>query len=127
VSIRTVDPTAVAETNFVRQEGDMMQGAWSGRPSAEQIIQLLHSSTGFGNPGGFAPAGFDDLLGSALAATDEEAHTAALDELAQVGFDEVLSVPIVFPYTTVGSQPRVSGLEIYVTGKLELRGVGSEE
>ena len=127
VELRTVDSTAVAETYFVRQEGDMMQGAWSGRPSAEQSIQLLHTSSGFGNPGGFTPEGFDDLLATALAATTDDDRSAALDELAQVAFDEVLSVPIVFPYTSVGAQDRVEGLQIYVTGKLEFRGVGINE
>jgi peptide/nickel transport system substrate-binding protein len=124
VSIQTVDPTAVADTFFVRMEGDMMQGAWSGRPSAEQSIQLLHTSTGFANPGGYAPEGFDAMFMTALAATEDAERAAALDDLAQVAFDEVLSVPLVFPFTAVGAQPRVDGLQIYVTGKLEFRGVG---
>ena len=102
----------------------MMEGAWSGRPSAEQSIQLLHTSTGFANPGGYAPEGFDALFATALAATNDEERSAALDELAQVGFDDVLSVPVVFPFTAVGAQPGVEGLQIYVTGKLEFRGVG---
>lgn len=124
VSIRTVDTTAVGDTYFVRKEGDMMEGAWSGRPSAEQSIQLLHTSTGFANPGGYAPDGFDALFTAALAATNDDERSSALDQLAQVGFDEVLSVPVVFPFTAVGAQPGVDGLQIYVTGKLEFRGVG---
>lgn len=123
VNITTVEVTAVADTYFVNKKGDMMQGPWSGRPSAEQTIQLLTTSTGFANPSGWAPDGFDQAYADTLAATTAEERQTKLEGLSQTIFDEVLAVPLFFPYSPQGSQKRVEGLQSWLTGKTEFRGV----
>lgn len=125
VEIVPVERTEVVETFYQNEVGDLLQGPWGGRPSAEQVFALIYQRDGFLNTGGhIVNEEFEEAFERAQQATTSEAREEALQAATLAVTEQANSAPLFFPYTPLVHTERVVGLEKYVSGKIEFRGVG---
>jgi peptide/nickel transport system substrate-binding protein len=125
VEIVPVERTEVVATFYQNQVGDLLQGPWGGRPSAEQVFALIYQRDGFLNPGGhLVNEEFEEAFDRAQRATTAEEREEALQAATLAVTEQGNSAPLFFPYTPLVHVERVVGLEKYVSGKIEFRGVG---
>lgn len=121
--------TITQTTNFANQfyvegEGDAGAINWTGRPDPSQTVGLLYAADGFANPGKTTTdevaSGYQQLL----ATTDPAERAAIAQQLSAQITEDALDVVLYFPYENVAYSDQVVGLQPWLAGKLEFRGVG---
>jgi peptide/nickel transport system substrate-binding protein len=124
VNIRTISPTEAADVMFVREEGDLLPGAWGGRPSSLATLTSIFGGQGFANPGGYTDPQIEDLLARAAASIDDAARADLMAQASLLAAEEALTVPLYHARTPLVMSGEVVGLQKYRSGKIEFRGVG---
>jgi peptide/nickel transport system substrate-binding protein len=116
--------TIFATSFYVEGEGDAGAINWTGRPDPAQTVALLYLDSGFANPGGVTTDEVTALYEEMVATTDEATRADLARQLSRQITLDALDVVLYFPYENVAYSDKVIGLQPWLAGKLEFRGVG---
>lgn len=124
ISSEITQTTNFANMFYVEGEGDAGAINWTGRPDPSQTIGLLFSEEGFANPGKTSTPEVLAIYQELLTTTDQDARVALSQQLSAQITRDALDVVLYFPYENVTYSTEVIGLQPWLAGKLEFRGVG---
>ncbi len=122
--IRQVSPVQTADIFYGQQSGDALVSPWGGRPDPSQTLGLLYSSEGFSNPGGATTDEIEAHISETRVPAERDERAEPIHEAVQAVTEEALDVVLYFPVTPTLTTDAVVGLESYLSGKPEFRGVG---
>lgn len=101
-----------------------MLTTWGGRTDPSMAVGLLYTE-GFANPGGHTTETVVDLHQQALATSDQAEREEAFDALAEeIVLEEAMSSILYFSATGGLTRDDVVGVQPWLSGKPEFRGVG---
>ncbi|MFV0309641.1 MAG: ABC transporter substrate-binding protein [Desertimonas sp.] len=124
LEVVTVDVTRFVAGFFIEGEYDLSLGLWGGRASAIQTLQILYASDGALNPGKLEVPEFDAALETARGTIDPDEQLAAIRAATTISVEQQYDIPLWFvPYLNAWNRDLV-GVEGYLLGKQEFRGVG---
>lgn len=124
LELHPIEAAQVGTSFQVEKENDMLMGYWGGRPSPFQTLFLLYSEFGLNNPGQYRSEAFEEAYAEAVNATTDEERTAALQRGSRVVTEEALDAPLMFNALPNAWRTNIVGVESYLSGKQEFRGVG---
>jgi ABC-type transport system substrate-binding protein len=124
VTLRQVDTAQVSEIFYGAQQGDSILAAWGGRPDPSQTAGLLFTPGSLQNPGAHSTEEVQRLHQLSLEPVSEEERTKRVRALSAQIVEDALDVPVYFPDAVYVSTDDVVGLQIWIGGKPEFRGVG---
>ena len=108
----------------VKHEGDILDGTWGGRASPFTTIFQQYMPTGVSNTGAHEDPDLIKAYNAAEAATTEDEQAKHLKEAAGIAVDHYLDIYLWFDPVPNVWATKVAGVESYVGGKQEFRGVG---
>ncbi|MGD9751736.1 MAG: ABC transporter substrate-binding protein [Acidimicrobiia bacterium] len=97
---------------------------WGGRADPAQTTNALYTAAATTNPGGHSTPRVEELQLAAAQPGDPADRAAAMHELVKEITDEALDVVLYYPYNPYAMSDKVSGMEVWITGKPEFRNVG---
>lgn len=116
--------TNFANLFYVEQEGDAGAINWTGRPDPWQTVDLLYSEEGFANPSRTTTEEVAALYDELRVTTEDARRQELARELSAQITRDALDVVLYFPHQNVAYSESVLGLQPWLAGKLEFRGVG---
>lgn len=125
VTIEVVEAAVLGGELVGERVRDASVLAWGGRNDPGITLQLLFTEAGSFNTGDFSRPEFEELHLRALAETDQDARWELLREMSGMTATHPFPNVVVFsPFGANAGSPQVTGLQHYLTGKVEFRGVG---
>jgi ABC-type transport system substrate-binding protein len=124
VVIQAVPPTEVASLMFDRKDPDatLTLTTTSASPAIDAALHYLPEA--FRNPGGNSTDELISLVEDVTTLVDQDAVEAAWDDLQVEAIDFATTIPICHVVRLIAHGDHVSGLEVYLGGHWEFRGVG---
>ncbi|GAA3731707.1 ABC transporter substrate-binding protein [Salinactinospora qingdaonensis] len=116
--------TNFANSFYVEGNGDAGAINWTGRPDPAQTAGLLYTEEGFANPAKETTSEVADLHQELVATIDDDEREQLARDLSAQITEDALDVVLYFPFQNVAYSDKVQGLEPWLSGKLEFRGVG---
>ncbi len=114
-------------SNWFAREFDVIYGFWSGRPDPNNTNDLIFSAdSSFINSAGYDVPEINELLTASEAVTGTE-RTAVLHALNEAVDEVQFNIPILARDYVLAMNPRVQGLEPWLSVKLEFRGTSVAE
>ncbi|MDR7084141.1 peptide/nickel transport system substrate-binding protein [Arthrobacter ginsengisoli] len=125
VTVRQTE-AAAASAQYGAKKADALSVRWTGRPDPTSTLSLIFMPGGSNNPSNMASENAIALFNKQKAEADPAKREALLQELSKELVDHPPASNIVLfqSVTATAGTKKVVGLEGYVTGKLEFRGVG---
>lgn len=125
VTIEVVEAAVLGAELTVDRVRDASVLAWGGRTDAGLTFEALYTDGGRANPSNFSRPEFEELYLRSLSETDLDARWEILREMSGMTVLEPHPVVVLYsPFGASGGSPQVVGLQHYVSGKVEFRGVG---
>lgn len=121
VNLRPVDKSTTVF--YSRKEADAWIGPWGGRSDPAQTLELQYTKGQLQNPGGTASEEIMNKAKASLTPASEEERAKAVQEFTAQVLKEHLDTFLFFPDNVQVHGPKVTGVEIPVSGKPSFRGV----
>ncbi|MHA6695253.1 ABC transporter substrate-binding protein [Homoserinimonas sp. A520] len=127
----TVDQTEAAALTaaYSNNERETLAVRWTGRPDPTSTLGLIFMPGGSNNPSDLASKTAIDLFEKQKVETDSAKRAELLGQLSKelVDHPPASNVVLFQAVSAIGANTKVVGLQGYMTGKVEFRGVGMTE
>lgn len=124
----SVNPIAGAgpflDNIYGAKTGESWMLAWGGRPDPSITLGLLYTEGAYNNPGNRTTERVTELYQRSIRTFDQAERTAVLQELSAAIVEDALDVVVLyFPDKVVAWNDRVQNIDLWASGRPELRGV----
>lgn len=123
IDIAPVENTQGSADHFADGRTVAWMANWTGRPDPSQTFLSLFAADGYFNAGHVEFPGLQEAVDAANTAGDVAERAAAFHDAAQVVYDDVPAIPLVFADLLVGISDTVSGYEPNLLGKPKFIGI----
>lgn len=123
IDIAPVENTQGSSDHFADGRTVAWMANWTGRPDPSQTFLSLFGKDGYFNAGHIDFPGLQDSVEAANAASALDDRAAAFRDTADIVYDEVPAIPLVFADLLVGLSDKVSGYEPNLLGKPKFIGI----
>lgn len=125
VKVQQVEAAALT-SSYSAKTADALNVRWTGRPDPTSTLALIFMPGGSNNPSNLASENAVKLFNQQKTEADPAKRTELLQQLSKELVDHPPASNIVLfqSMTAVAASTKVVGLNGYMTGKLEFRGVG---
>lgn len=127
VNIRQVEPAQAAQIYTFDHASDGIIGPWSGRPDPSQTVGQLYTAESTLNVNGGSTPEIEALAAKGLTTLDQDAREQVYQETSAAMTESALYIPIYVRHRPLTASEHVVGLDPYLSGKIEFRGVGIEQ
>ena len=124
MNLRPVDPVQTAPIFYSQQQGDMLVSVFGGRADPAQQLTLLFTAGPIQNPGGHTTPEIAALANEVNQPGTVEERTPAVREMVRAVAEEAMNVVLYYPTGLTAYEDGVEGLQVWLSGKPEFRGVG---
>jgi peptide/nickel transport system substrate-binding protein len=124
LAIRPVDPVQTAPIFYVQKSGDALISVFGGRADPAQLLNSLFTAGPLQNPGAHTTPKVVELISAANEPGGTAARGAAMQAASAEVLDESLNIVLYHTMVPLAYNKKVKGTQIWLGGKVELRGVG---
>lgn len=125
VKLSPIESGVMAQRYITDKNAGGQCNGWSGRADPAATLAPNFLADGWQNPGGLTSGAVTRLYQEIEATTDQGKRTALLKAIsAEIAAHPLSVIPLYRPLTAVASRRNVVGLRSWISGKIELRGVG---
>ena len=123
INLVPVENTQGSTDHFADGKTVAWMANWTGRPDPSQTFLSLFGKDGYFNAGHVDFDGLQGAVDAANAATDQSDRAASFKDAADVVYDQVPAIPLVFADLLVGTSDKVSGYVPNLLGKPKFIGI----
>ncbi|QIX25544.1 hypothetical protein ncot_02255 [Nocardioides sp. JQ2195] len=129
VKVLETEAAAVGAMYSVEKTAPALNVRWTGRPDPTATLDLVFMPGGSNNPSGLASKKAIELNEQQRAESDDAKRAELLQELSAelVEHPPASNIVLFQSVTATGANNKVVGLDAYISGKIEFRGVGMTE
>lgn len=124
LSIRPVDPVQTAPIFYVQQSGDALISVFGGRADPAQLLSSLFTAGPIQNPGRQTTQKITDLVAKANDPGTQAERAVAMKAASQEVLEEAMNLVLYHTTTPLAYRKQVLGVQSWLGGKPEFRGVG---
>ncbi len=124
LSIRPVDPVQTAPIFYVQKSGDALISVFGGRADPAQLLNSLFTPGPLQNPGSHTTPKVAELISNANEPGSVAERGAAMQAASAEVLEESMNIVLYHTMVPLAYNKRVKGTQIWLGGKVELRGVG---
>lgn len=124
LSIRPVDPVQTAPIFYVQQSGDALISVFGGRADPAQLLNSLFTPGPLQNPGRHTTPKITELVAAANEAGTVAQRGAAVKAASAEVLEESMNIVLYHTMVPLAYGSKVRGVQAWLGGKPEWRGVG---
>lgn len=124
LKIRPVDPVQTAPIFYVQRSGDALVSVFGGRADPAQLLNSLFTRGPIQNPGGHTTPKITELIAKANNAGTTAQRAQAMKDASAEVLEESMNIVLYHTVVPGAGSKKLKGMQVWLGGKPEFRGVG---